>query len=268
MKLVNRFLLLSVSVLLLYSCSSNNVHQHNKWKKYFEGNGLTGSFMLHNTVLNTFELYNLQGTQNREIPGGSFDIMNIMAGLETGAATDTNMVMRDSMNSPLPGVDPGMTLGMAFRSSNQPYFQALADRIGKFKMQFWMDSVKYGNMTIGATLDSFWVNNTLKVSPDEQLGFLQELYYGKLPFQSRTQRLAKNLMLRTENVRYKLSYITGFCTWGGKGIGWIGGWIEESERPHFFVMQVSSPDPGKDLRAICFSTLHNILDEQGYFKKE
>jgi len=268
MKITGRLLLIVLSTVMLYSCSSNNVHENSQWKKYFGGNDLSGSFLLHNTILNTFSVYNLPGSQVREVPGATFNIMNIMTALETGTAKDTSMVMRDSLGLPVPGVDSSLTLGEAFRESTQPYFNALARGIGRFKMQYWLDSVKYGNMVIGAYIDSFWVNNTLKISPDEQLGFLQELYYGKLPFQSRTQRLAKALMLREKNVLYQLSYVSGFFVSGYQKIGWIAGWIEENGRPHFFVLQVASKDTSRDLRPVCFSSLHAMLEDEGYFKKK
>lgn len=255
-----------LSTVLLYSCSSNNVHDHKDWNKYFGGNDLSGSFLLHNTVLNTFNVFNLPGSQVREIPGPTFDVMNVLTALETGTASDTSMVLRDSLGRPVPGVDTSLTMGQAFREANQPYFSALARDIGRFKMQYWLDSVKYGNEVIGAYVDSFWVNNTLKISPDEMMGFMQGLFYGKLPFQARTQRLAKALMLKEKNVVYQMSYTDGYFVSGDQKLGWIAGWIEESARPHFFVLQVASRDKSRDLRPICLKTLHDILEEEGYFK--
>lgn len=267
MRLARKMLFLALSVVLVYGCSSNNVHEKKAWKKYFGGKDLSGSFLLHNTILNTFEVYNLPGSQVREVPGATFNLMGVLTALETGVAPDTSAVLRDSLGRPLPGIDSALTLGKAFRESNAPYFSALARQIGRFKMQYWLDSVKYGNQVIGAYVDSFWVNNTLKISPDEQMGLLQQLYYGKLPFQSRTQRLAKALMLKEKNVRYQLSYTSAFFVSGEQRLGWIAGWIEKNERAHFFVMQVASKDTSRVLAAHCLQSLHAILDEQGYFKK-
>jgi beta-lactamase class D len=267
MKVLYRLLFAVCCVVSLYSCSSNNVHQRKDWDKYFTGNGISGCFMLHNTVLNTYEVYNLKGTQDRYMPAATFDIMNSLAGLETGIISDTNMVIRDSLNQPVKGVDPDMTLGKAFRSSYLPYFREVARRIGKAKMQFWLDSVKYGNTLIRAGMDTFWLDNTLAISPDEQMGLLQLLYYGKLPFQSRTQRLVRDLMLMKKTAGYRLSYVSGTGPAAGKQVGWIVGWIEEKEHPYFFVLNMETPDSLKDIKALGFTILRHILDGEGYFKK-
>lgn len=267
MKSLRTILCVAITSFLLYSCSSNNVHEHKKWDKYFGGKDLSGSFLLHNTVLNTFNVFNLPGTQVRQVPGPVFDIMNVMTALETGAAGDTTMVLTDSLGRPVKGVDSSLTMGQAFREASQPYFSELARRIGRFKMQYWLDSVKYGNGVIGAYVDSFWVNNTLKISPDEMMGFMQELYSGKLPFQTRTQRLGKALLLRETNVLYKLYYAEGYSVAASQKLGWIAGWIEENAHPHFFVLQVASRDTSRELRSVCHATLHDILEEEGYFKQ-
>jgi beta-lactamase class D len=44
-------------------------------------------------------------------------------------------------------------------------------------MKQWIDSLHYGNMNIGNRIDSFWVDNSLKVSPDEQLGLVKAIVF-------------------------------------------------------------------------------------------
>lgn len=268
MKLIYRLLMISCCVAVLYSCSTNNVHQRKDWAPYFKDKGMDGSIMLHNTALNTFEVYNLQGTQNRYSPAATFNIMIALAGLETGVIRDTNMVLRDSLEQPLPGIDPNETMARAFHKADQAYFQEVSRRIGRVKMQFWLDSVKYGNMAIGLHEDRFWLDNTLKISTDEQLGFIQRLYYAKLPFQSRSQRLVKELLLVDHTMKYSISYAYGATTYADKKTGWIMGWLEERERPHFFVINVLAPDSVKAVDGISHEILYSILGQQGLFGKK
>ena len=109
-------------------------------------------------------------------------------------------------------------------------------------MKHWIDTLHYGNKNISGAIDSFWLNNTLKISPDEQLGLVKKLYFDKLPFQKRTQQTVRDVMLQENNTLYKLSYKTG---WGWdeaqNAIGWIVGWIEENRHVYFFVTLVKSP---------------------------
>jgi beta-lactamase class D len=60
-------------------------------------------------------------------------------------------------------------------------------------------------------IDSFWLNNNIKITADEQLGLVKRLYFEQLPFQKRAQQIVKNVMLQEDNANYKLSYKTG---WG------------------------------------------------------
>jgi beta-lactamase class D len=111
----------------------------------------------------------------------------------------------------------------------------VARRIGKDTMQQWLDSLHYGNMKIGNYVDSFWLDNSLKISPDEQLGLVKRLYFDQLPFQKRTQQIVRDVMIQESNTLYTLCYKTG---WGfdeqSNSIGWMVGWIEENKHPYFF----------------------------------
>ena len=102
----------------------------------------------------------------------------------------------------------------AFRYSAVPWYQELARRIGKDTMQHWIDTLgyaqRYGKPVIKNNLDTFWLDNTVKVTADEQLGLVKKLYFGQLPFQPRSQRIVKNMMLSEDNSNYKLSYKTGW----------------------------------------------------------
>ena len=44
-------------------------------------------------------------------------------------------------------------------------------------------------------IDSFWLNNHLKITPDEQLGLVKRLYFNQLPFYNRTQEIVRKVML-------------------------------------------------------------------------
>jgi beta-lactamase class D len=160
-----------------------------------------------------------------------------------------------------------LTMEEAFKVSSVPYYQEVARRIGNDTMQYWLDSIKYGNMQIGNAVDSFWLNNQLKISPDEQLGLVKRLYFEQLPFQKRTQQIVRKVMLQEDNSLYKLAYKTG---WGfdekGDNVGWIVGWIEENRHPYFFVLLVQSPDRNYDMRTNRLALLKDILNHYEFMQ--
>ena len=160
-----------------------------------------------------------------------------------------------------------MDMTEAFKVSNVGYYQEVARRIGKDTMQQWIDSISYGNKNISGPIDSFWLNGKLKISPDEQLGFVKNLYFDQLPFRKSVQQQVRDVMLQESNTAYQLSYKTG---WGfddeGKDIGWLVGWIEENKHVYFFVTFVKAPDHNTDMKSVRMNITKSILKQYGFFE--
>lgn len=273
--LKNLFLLLSTSyALLVVSCSPNNVKTDDSLKKHFDKHNVTGTFGLYDNGTSEFLIYNLERFKDSAyLPASTFKIVNSLIGIETGRISNEKMVIKwDGVVRRFPGGDTSfswnkdLTMEQAFKVSSVPYYQEVARRIGKDTMQRWLDSLKYGNHKIGGPIDSFWLNNSLKVTADEELGLVKRLYFGQLPFQKRTQDIVKKVMLQESNTNYTLSYKTG---WGfrenGNALGWIVGWIEENKHPYFFVMNVEG-GPETNMMPIRLDILKTILKEQGFLE--
>ncbi len=221
---MKRYLLLFVCffVIIFSACSPNNVTIDSSLKKYFDENNVTGSFGLFDNGLGQFVIYDLSRYRDSAyLPASTFKIMNSLIALETGRIADEKTVLKwDGIVRKFPNGDTAETwnkdlsMEQAFKASAVPYYQEVARRIGKDTMQFWLDSIKYGNHVMGEHLDSFWLDNSLKITADEQLGLVKRLYFQQLPFQKRTQQIVKNMMMQENNANYSLSYKTG---WGIQG---------------------------------------------------
>jgi beta-lactamase class D len=155
----------------------------------------------------------------------------------------------------------------AFRISDVPYFQEVARRIGKDTMQHWLDTLAYGSTKIKTQIDSFWLDGSLKITPDEQLGLVKQLYFYQLPFHKRNQQLVKTAMLMEDKPEYKLSYKTGWGTdSSGRQIGWVTGWIEENGHPYFFVLNLSTAEKNSNMPIVRMQILNGILEQLGFKK--
>jgi beta-lactamase class D len=261
-------LLMLAAALWLSACSPNNVKEEKSWEKYFTKYKLEGCFMLFDNGQGTFKVYNIDRAKQRFTPASTFKIFNSLVGLQTGAIRDTNMVIPwDSIPRENAEWNKDLSMAQAFRASSVPYFQEVARRIGKDTMQHWLDSVQYGNRKI-SRVDSFWLDNSLQISPDEELGLVKQLYFNQLPFQRRAQELVSAIMLQESTPKYKLAYKTGWGVAGPKRIGWMVGWIEENRHPSFFVLNFETEDAGLDIPAVRLELLRSILSEEGFFKGE
>jgi len=256
-------------VLGLISCSPNNVKVDSSLEKYFKEYNVEGCFGMFNNGNGKFTVYNLDRYKDSAfLPASTFKIVNSLIALQTGIAPNTKMVIKwDSVARSIPEWNKDLTMYEAFRVSAVPYFQELARRIGKDTMQFWLDSLHYGTTKIKTRIDTFWLDNSLKITPDEELGLVKKLYFNQLPFYAAYQDTVKKLMLFEDKPAYKLSYKTG---WGqrenGNQLGWILGWIEENRHPYFFVLNIESTDKNIDLPAIRTNILKNILTQLGFMQ--
>lgn len=250
------------------SCSVNKANIDNSLKKYFDENKVDGCFSLYDNANGKVTLYNLALDTIRFTPASTFKIINSLIGLETGKIVDEKMVIKwDGIKRWNEDWNKDLTMEDAFKVSAVPYYQEVARRIGHDTMQHWLDSLHYGNQKIGDRIDSFWLDNSLKISPDEQLGLVKRLYFDQLPFQKRTQQIVRDVMVQEDNTQYKLCYKTG---WGfdeqKNNIGWVVGWVEENKHPYFFVTLVKSPDQALDMRTVRLNITKGILTQLGFFK--
>ena len=251
------------------ACSPNNVTEDNSLKKYFDSSGVSGCFGLFDNGRGNFTIYNLKRFRDSSYtPASTFKIVNSLIGIQTGVISNEKMIIKwDSVKRWNPDWNKDLTMEEAFKVSAVPYYQEVARRIGKDTMKKWIDSLSYGNKNISGPVDSFWLNNHLKITADEELGLVKKLYFGQLPFFERTQDIVRKVMLREDNSNYKLSYKTG---WGfrenGNSIGWIVGWIEENKHPYFFVLNIESPDRNIDMMNVRMNILKNILTRLGFFQ--
>jgi beta-lactamase class D len=254
---------------LFFSCSPNNVKTDNSLKKYFDENKVDGCFGLYNNATGEITVYNLPRYRDSLYsPASTFKIVNSLIGLQTGKIVNDHMVIKwDGVKRPVEAWNKDLTMYQAFRVSAVPYYQEVARRIGKDTMQHWLDSLGYGNKKIGNHIDSFWLDNSLLVRPDEELGLVKKLYFGELPFYKSNQETVKTAMLFEDNTQYKLSYKTG---WGsapnGHALGWVVGWIEENNHPYFFVLNLESPDTNIDMVIVRMKLLKDILKQLGFMQ--
>ena len=248
---------------IISSCSHNNVTIDDSLSKYFDSAGLSGSFGLFDNTQGHFTIYNLPRYRDSTyLPAGTFDIVSSLVGIQTGGVKDDSSLILLAGDSG----DHQLTLNGAFRNSNEEAFGALERRIGRDTLKKWVDSLGYGNKDLGGPVDSFRMDDRLRITADEELGLVKKLYFDQLPFFQRTQRIVRGMMLMESNSNYRLSETDG---WGrardGHTIGWVLGWIEENKHPYFFVLNFESA-AAIDMNRKGRILLWVILKQMGFFE--
>src|SRR5580692_4707216 len=266
-KLLTAFLIIPI---LLAGCAQNNVTEDNSFKKYFDSAHVSGSFGLFDNGQGHFTIYNLSRFRDSAyLPAATFEIPLCLIGVQTGVTKDDSAVMH--WDTTLAGssreCEPGVSLKQAFQQSCAAAFGELARRIGKDTLKRWIDSLGYGNKNISGPIDSFWQNNHLRITSDEQLGLVKKLYFDQLPFFQRTQKVVRNMMLMESNANYRLSYKAGEgIKEDGHVIDWTAGWVEENNHLYFFILNLESADPGSNPAGERMTILKGILKQIGFFE--
>ncbi len=263
-----RFLKIASVVWLMSGCSVNKAKIDDSLAPLYAAKNVEGCFTMLNNSSGEITVYNMAMDTARFLPASTFKIPHALIALQTGAVTDENMIIPwDGVVRADSSWNRDMNIKEAFATSCVPFFQAVAKKIGKETMQRWLDSIAYGNKNIQGPIDSFWLNNQLRISPDEQLGLLKRLYFDQLPFRKSVQQSVRSMMLQEDNTAYKLSYQTG---WGydpkGHSIGWIAGWIEENRHVYFFVNLLKTDNPSFDMQKERLALTKDILNRYGFFE--
>lgn len=232
-----------IACILLTSClSAQHFIEHPEFKQLFDSCNVKGSIFIKKAGSDTIICYNKGDYHRGTLPASTFKICNSLIGLETGVIPDENYVIPwDSVQRSFPAWNRDHNLASAIKYSVVPYYQELARRVGAARMQAWMNRAGYGNKNIGGGIDRFWLSGSLRISPAQQIQFLEKLYFKRLPFSTRSMDIVKKIIINGRTADYTLSAKTGWATTKTTDIGWWVGYIEMKEGTYFFALRIHSP---------------------------
>lgn len=136
------------------------------------------TFVAYDFKENNCRVVNEKGLKLRHSPYSTFKIPHTLIALETGAVKSIDeRIEWDQVKYPAQPYWPNtwkqdQTLATAFQRSAVWYYQALVPRIEPAQYQKWLAKFHYGNQTFTPGSDQFWLNNEIKISPEEQVGFI------------------------------------------------------------------------------------------------
>lgn len=269
---------LIIITFLISSCGRDNILTQNQWGEIYKKHGIDSACfeMIDNTHDQAF-IYNLERCSRRMAPASTYKVFLSLVALESNVALDENLVIAwDKTPTGKPEWEKDMNMREALKVSSEPYFRELSKKIGAVETQKWLDTIRYGNKRIGPEIDRCWVNDTMQITPDEQVGFMKKLYFDKLPMSQRAQRIVRSMMLQEDSSYYKLYFKTGTKLSGNKSLCWLVGFLERketqkgvvtkkeetNERPYFFAMNYETPIDSLASREKRIEILKDILKER------
>ena len=214
--------------------------------------GTEGCFVLYDLKRDRYTRHNEARCRERFSPKSTFKIPNSLIGLETGVLGGADFVIPWDRAQYPPGdwdTEPFVhwkrdhDLRSAFRYSVVWYYRELAKRVGPARMKELVDKLGYGNRDTSGDVSRFWLNETLKISAEEQIEFLRKFYAYRLPVSRRSVDIVKEIMTQESTPEYKLSAKTGGGPRAeGVVIGWYVGYVETRGDVYFFAMNIDGPN--------------------------
>nr|WP_242691222.1 class D beta-lactamase [Cytobacillus praedii] len=234
--------LLFFSMILVFTglSTETNAEVQKTKRLMIEGlfNGKDGTMVLKNLKSDNIYVYNSERSTKRLTPESTFKVPNSLIGLETGAVRDEYEVKRwDGVIREFENWNRDHSLASAMRESAIWYYQDMARDIGENMMINYINQMGYGNGDITGRIDKFWLDSTLKISALEQADFMENLVEEELPFNEKSQKTVKRMMIQDEQDSFTLHGKTG-TRLSDMGLGWYIGFVENDKETWVFAVNI------------------------------
>jgi len=218
----------------------------------------------------------------RVSPASTFKIAHALAALDAGVVSGPDDTFKwDGVPCAYESWRRDHTLASAMRNSVVWYFQRIAERLGMVRERDYLKRFDYGNADPSSGLTTFWLGQSLMISPDEQLRFLRRLYAGDLPVSRTAMTTVRDILVQPRGLIVNaagehpfaapwpadaiVSAKTGSATdRGGRNVRWLVGHVRRGSRAWLFV---SAATGGDDLAALAAVDLAaNALRDEGVLR--
>ena len=229
-------------------------------KNYFGNN--KGSFVLYNTLDDSWHIYNKEYALTRISPVSTYKIYSALFCLETGIISPSQSFIPWNGQHYIYDIwNNGQTLESAMQNSVTWYFQDIDKQAGLSVIRDYIQTTGYGNQTTSEDLSSYWADSSLKISPVEQVEMLKKFYYNQFGFSPKNINTVKDSIRIASSNNAVLYGKTGTGeTDRGNNSGWFIGYIEKDGQPLFFATNIQNKEPttGSDATDITFSILSGM----------
>jgi len=237
-----------------------------EWRNAFVAQGVSGTVAVRRLGDSRSFVSDLDRAERGLTPASTFTIPHLLIALETGVVRELDQVFPwDGQPRPIAAWNADNSVRRAVEISSVPVFQSIAREIGPQRMADWLARLGYGNASVSGGIERFWLDGGLKVSPTQQLDFVERLLLGTLPASTRSQMTARDAMPAEQ--RGCDVVLRGKSGWAhpygdeGPDVGWWVGWVERPHAVWLFAAAVEGhPERIREARR---AVTLNVLDRLG-----
>ncbi|WP_100488388.1 penicillin-binding transpeptidase domain-containing protein [Sporolactobacillus pectinivorans] len=192
----------------------------------------------------------LRGVQ-RVPPDSTYKIYSALAGLENGVISVQNSTLPwDRKIYSIESWNKEQNLISAIQHSVNWYFQKIDQIVGVEKLRNFYTRIGYGNCDLSNSLDSYWFDSTLKISPIEQIQVFQKFFCNCLEFDDQNINQLKSILRISQKHETVLFGKTGTGFTNDKVTnGWFIGAVEKKDNTLFFATNIQGNDKASGEKA-------------------
>jgi beta-lactamase class D len=196
-----------------------------------------------------------EGCASRMTPASTFKIPHALAALDSGVLAGPDIAFAYDPSWAKTWVSPDVpdvwkrdhTLATAIRYSAVWYFQRLAKMLGPDRERAYLAKLDYGNQDSSSGLTTFWLGESLRISPDEQEGFMVRLYEDALPVGKAAMKTVREILVQPPGVvvnamgehpfdaPWPEGAVVSAKTGMGDDVRWLVGHVQRGDRGWVFV---------------------------------
>ncbi|MGE4268108.1 MAG: penicillin-binding transpeptidase domain-containing protein [Deferribacterales bacterium] len=174
------------------------------------------------------------------LPASTFKVPHALAALDSGIIRPDEVFKWDGTKRGRDEWNRDMTLKEAIKASAVWVFEEVGKRLGQDVLNVYVSAFNYGNKDVSGEYP-FWLIGNLRISPVEQIDFLQKFNTDYFRLNQTAVRYVQDAMLSGS---FKGCTQYGKTGWATKDAsGWYIGWYECPDETYYFAVRIAIDSP-------------------------
>ncbi len=211
--------------------------------RLFERAGVEGTLVIESVATGQRFVHNDERAGTAFPAASTFKVLNTLIALEEGAIAGADEIIPwDGTRYEIEDWNRDQTLKSAFRVSCVWCYQRLARRVGAAAYLRHIRHAHYGQLHEPVNVTEFWLDGSLRVSAEQQVGLLRQVVARSLPYRANSYDILRTIMRVDSTPAYSLYAKTGWAARDNPGIGWYIGYVEAGAGTWLFALNLDTRD--------------------------
>jgi beta-lactamase class D len=231
--------LITLVSLFLLTTAIHAKGEDSKLAAVFDGKANNTTIVIKSLHENETFVYNEERAAKRFSPASTFKIPNTLIAISEGVVKGgTHVFEWDGVKRSIPQWNHDQTLESAFKVSCVWCYQELARKVSADLYRKHIGALPYGELAESFNTTTFWLDGTLEISAQEQVGFLEKVYRRSYPFSSEAFDVLNEIMVVEHGEGFTLRAKTGWAGDVEPMVGWYVGCVEKQGKVWLFALNM------------------------------